>query len=885
MLFAWVLIYGVIAALSLSSFPPPGYPSSWLMDQLDPSIFRPSIQPLSGLLARMLAEIPVSTATFRLSLLNLLWGGLALVIFHRFVYLLPAPNVEAGPSVRERTAHLATAYLAFAPGFWWNASRPGPAMTGFLLVLIVTGLVLHCHRQPDGRTGWLTAAIAGCAAWETLGAALCAPFFLFALFAVQRRRFKFLPWCGFISSGGAVGFLLGWGMAWWANPELGAWAILSAWRTTMLRQFPHTGWLAIGTVAVGALCLSLWVRLRPRKRIRVRTRLIQALIVLGLLALLWLPSVTSELFQPVDGQWIMPWATLAIAFGVSSVFFLSKRRPSTSKQREQASTKLAPSALFMLLMAMLLASAVGRYPRMSARAASGFDPIWQAMLEEVRIGDWIVSDGSLDAPLGLIAREQQTKPLFIHPGLTGHAPYRARLASQLDDPGDRSLAGVSPSALIADHLSGRSPSPHRVYFLGYPEMIVQSGRSLRPRRARYETLPDDAPLASDEWMREQETFWSDTAPALDRLSVRHDTTGRTALALRRYLGRIANDLGVVMEHRGETVHAARCYERALAFDPDNVSAWINQQVLDTGEVSDGALTSRLRRDCGPDLMARLARDHGFIHNRRALYWLSDLCGLRDFDDLPADRVKAMARAYIANEPREALRMAVDMTEQFPASRFAWMLMGALAFETGDDAAWERALDQMNRRDERWAPLLMALGQRAMEEQDYERAATLLDEVHLLWPLNVRLLETLIQLDLHVRDAATLDRHLRELLGMDPWNPWGNFALGLRYMRGREPDLAEAALRRAIGGRPFPMAYNNLAWLLYERGNWTDALFYARRAVELDPYAYAHWDTLGAILMALEAWDAAGEALHAALALNPDDEGVNARLKAWAEQGR
>ncbi len=211
-----------------------------------------------------------------------------------------------------------------------------------------------------------------------------------------------------------------------------------------------------------------------------------------------------------------------------------------------------------------------------------------------------------------------------------------------------------------------------------------------------------------------------------------------------------------------------------------------------------------------------------------------------------------------------MNLATQATRDHPASRAAWMLLGTLAHEAGDEQQLRQALDQMERWDERWAPLLMALGYRAMQQGDFTGAQQHFDEAHRLWPLNIAIQEALIQLDLHFDQTGTeaLDR-IRNLLGIDPWNPWGNFALGVYYYQQDEHVLAESALLRTVGTRPFPIAYNNLAWILYQQGRHDDALFYARNAIEREPNAAAFWDTLAHILEALGDTEAAAEAWRTA----------------------
>ncbi len=813
------------------------------------------------------------TASLRASVLSAALGLMVLYMYGHILRSLAERDRDATGAI----SLLAVLYVVMSPGFWWAATRPGPVMTGCLLFAASGALVVSCWRRPRRGTGTAAAVLAGLTLVEYPTAGLLTPVLIFILWAAHGQSRGIWRWGVRVGTAYVLGMALGGAllMVLWMHssviaPDAPLFPMTAQmtrlWLDAAASQVFPAGWLAVSLIVACCLLLAWHAWRRIGRHARKRSIAIQSALVATLLVLLLLPPHMMDVFSTADGRLVLPWIGLAAAFGLSATYLCRHLH----------------NRLAAILLVALAASAVWRYPHMTARPAGALAPAWDAVLADVRSEDWMVSDGLMDAPLRLAARERGVELLFIHPALSGHPPYRDQLATRLANPRHRSLARISPAALIADRLAAQPAESPAVHFLAYPERIVQSGQSLRPHLARYEAAPADRTWAAADILIEHTAFWEHIGPALSQLSRRRDDYGGFAESIRAHLARIANDLGVVMEHRGETAHARACYEQALSLDPLNLSARINLAIATTGALADDVLARRIERECGPDLVARLARESGFIFSQRALYWLSGLCGLQEPDDLPADIVQDIARAYLSGEAQAALQRAEAAVTRHPTSRAAWMLMGALAFEAGDEARLDRVLDQMNRRDERWAPLLMALGRRAMEREDYPRAATLLNEAHALWPLNIRIMEALIQLDLHLRDDRSLERHMRDLLAIDPWNPWANFALGLRHVREQEPDLAESALRRAIGGRPFPVAYNNLAWLLYERDRLTDALFYARRAVELDPYAWAHWDTLAAVLMRLEAWDAAGEALRAALTLNPDSAETRARADAWSE---
>ena len=68
------------------------------------------------------------------------------------------------------------------------------------------------------------------------------------------------------------------------------------------------------------------------------------------------------------------------------------------------------------------------------------------------------------------------------------------------------------------------------------------------------------------------------------------------------------------------------------------------------------------------------------------------------------------------------------------------------------------------------------------------------------------------------------------------------------LQGSDPDLAVAAFRRAIAGRPdLADAHNNLGRLLHDRGELAEAEQCYRRALEHEAELALYWFNLGVVL--------------------------------------
>lgn len=112
----------------------------------------------------------------------------------------------------------------------------------------------------------------------------------------------------------------------------------------------------------------------------------------------------------------------------------------------------------------------------------------------------------------------------------------------------------------------------------------------------------------------------------------------------------------------------------------------------------------------------------------------------------------------------------------------------------------------------------------------------------------------------------MQTHADTLLALAPDHPLGLFSAATAQVVAGRYEQAEASLRRALRGNDYGPVHNDLAWLLSCRGDHTEALKHAPRAVELLPNDNNALDTKAMIHLRLGQNDEAVEAIDRALAL-------------------
>ncbi len=179
----------------------------------------------------------------------------------------------------------------------------------------------------------------------------------------------------------------------------------------------------------------------------------------------------------------------------------------------------------------------------------------------------------------------------------------------------------------------------------------------------------------------------------------------------------------------------------------------------------------------------------------------------------------------------------------------WVLLAEIGMASGD----ERLVDQSLRRIEgiegtRGFHGSVLRGRLAYERQDLAVAADHFAAALVRQPGQRRLLELLLRLDLALGRADSVRRHVRALLQADPGHALALYVRGSLQIADGEYALAENSLRESLRRTRQPMALNDLAWLLVERGGYDEAEALVNEALALNERQPAAWDTKGIVLL-------------------------------------
>ena len=162
----------------------------------------------------------------------------------------------------------------------------------------------------------------------------------------------------------------------------------------------------------------------------------------------------------------------------------------------------------------------------------------------------------------------------------------------------------------------------------------------------------------------------------------------------------------------------------------------------------------------------------------------------------------------------------------------------------------------------------------MRQGDLQAARRFFVKARSALPNNPHPVECLARVDLLTRGATAAALQVRELLRHDPKSAFGNYVMGVVEMQDGSLRRAEAYFRTSLASARLPMALNDLAMLLRDRGGMRDeAVSLTREALRLSPAFYHAWDTLGLLLLGGGQVVEAERALNEALKLNRSEPAI------------
>lgn len=839
----------------------------------------------------------------------------------------------------------ATAALAFAAPFW-SACVSLHFQTFDLLLLLLAGNLLEAYIA-GGRPEFalFTACAYGAGVVESVIFVLAAPLMLFLLVRAIVAHEKF-------SEGNVLlvllGGLLGAGVGVLATRlsclgQTGAelpvgslvLALVRDHRLALSQALPHVGWLLIlaPTVLPGLVILfgarhAFSIRMPAEQRLLwVLVNLLLTAVIAG--CLLNLPH--SPWAQARGGGHLPVMLSLLVALTTGYLVTYWRLHGATAEtsvdtavaSRASRASRAGSHALSGLLIAVVAATPFTSFPDADARKGAFADQFACEVIS--RLGDrhWLASDGLLDAHLLLQAREQRRELSVLSLGEPLTSRQRQQIWSAVAGPAAGGMpAGEGASdaaAYLTACLAARPVARVQGAAINVPDVWTQAG--LTPVSEGLFYVGAETPVRTqsvDALMSRHRALWDRVEALFASAAGAPPYLAMPQALLRRQSGRMANDLGVLLEDMGHPQEAYEAYSRALRLDADNPCAALNLCALcrrggvpdDTAQAGQRVHVLSQRFGAQASLF-HLTRSYGYLRRQPAAAETpvgnraqaeSDVWQKNRSDNIftqwvalcvappgggPAARAAEAGRMADAGTAREmqAAALAIGaghlpaaedilrrVTRRQPERLPAWSLLADVMFQRGATNLVEQEILPAMRlaagtNGHVLVDLVLARVLRGKQPVDVAAVRNLLRHALAQCPELDAVRDELLRLDFVANDAASVETDADAVLARKPDDAFANYLLAKVRFDAGDMRGAEQGFRRSLASHATVAARAQLAELLRQRRGFAEAEQEARRAVRDGAALSEPWSTLGRILLDEGRMEEAGEALDKALALH------------------
>jgi len=619
---------------------------------LDP--FPPLAHPVWSLLARAVALIPLGALPWRLNLLSVGCGAAAVWLFYSIVARFthnrgPETNYSGVThlALQQISGIFAALAFAFCIPFWIVATRAYTLALDVLLLLSAIWLLIRYRetKRPSWLYGW--ALLCGVGVTEFATFFLFAPILgVWALFLMWQNGALKLGRLAALAGLGALGllFYLVPVLENWFSPAYewrgfkGFWSILffvlREQYVLIGRSLPKIGWLVILLVSVVPWLLVVVLPTHGDLRGGTIGAKLLRLLLAGLALLL--------LFN----HFIAPWSMLGLGFLLVTPYLLIAAwaghiaaywygvlaAPSRFGMTPLTALRMRLAPYYLAGLAILLAVIAGFNLRVTAgRNNRVVERFVQQVVANLGGRDWLITNGYLDDNIMIAAAGRGIPLRIINTSLGRATAYLKYVGSLFDDPRLQGLAQVGLGPLISEWLATWPDASARVAIMSESDVWLAAGFQPLPDEVFIRGVKDPAAVAPAEIYERHRRFWADYGAFAIRDTTRNRLTGVWNRWILRHLSKLANNLGVFLEDRGEIENAFASYQEARRLDPANISALLNLLNLAASSARpelealqtefEKLVNSPARR---PDVWS-LAFNYGFVRNpeiflRRGQAW-------------------------------------------------------------------------------------------------------------------------------------------------------------------------------------------------------------------------------------------------------------------------
>jgi len=779
------------------------------------------VHPVWGMIVSWLSSLSFLSLPLRLNLSSVVWSVMSVVLMYRLMSFLICEtiyeeySIEYAPRVSCWAGVVSSLAFLFAVPIWQAATRlqyqSFDLMLALLLANMLVSYALH-HWRPMLVA---FAVLYGVGVVEAPVFIPLAPVFLTFVIYVQWKRgdlsLQRVTWMGVFSVLGLCSYYF-FAKRFFDTHECDALGLRSVmdvlvavWKSQLhqLRTgLPRVGWLILLLMSVVPWVAGGFASFRALNNERSWSQYIlhftlSVIVVLGLTKVAISPW---ELAKPLGRLPVYSYAMLAMIAGYLVAYWYllmkverPKRGHETSVLTKQAGDWLGLILTYPMAAIVLLAATVNIFECRGSRGAFA-DRCAKEILDRMGGRTWLVTDGLLDTHLQILAKRRgmELNLLCLQKDMS---PFYLKSMAKLIDakkvfaPSDmqrmKSTLDLGVLPFIQDWFATDKEIEKKVAVFGVPDFWYTAGITPVPDFFFFSGCRDIQTLKKRPLFSEYMAFWKDMETVLP---ITKDAGGDPVIllrsALRRHMGFLANNLGVVLEDIGNDKDAFAVYTYVHDhLDPENISALFNRfEMARRGAASASASKEMIERELNDfvkNLKQRyplwsLSRYYGYVRSpelfaRLGWGWAlsgqtgAALAGVnRAINLLPSDQrvdaMHAMAAIYsLADDRNKTEAVYQDIIKSDPNNRTAMLGLARLAVQEGALEKAKAWLEKAAKSDDRRGALGVEWAVIHLMNNDVPRARLALQEATDLQPKNLQAWAMLAMVQIQQNETDEIEK--------------------------------------------------------------------------------------------------------------------------------
>lgn len=583
--------------------------------------------PLWGIVVWMVAHIPFGGIAIKLNLLSAIFGaGVIWLVYDLMQYVVwKLTEHDITNAVRNKFASrisgvVAALFLAFSIPFWMLSTRAHTATFDLLLMLLCLKFFINWLIDAKRWSAALIVFFLVLVSAEFATAILLVPILgaviLLRLWKVGNLNVTTYVWLAvaglaglsiyFISTGIFVNSAPGYELREYNNYFHVLKLVLKQQYILLAHSLPKEGWLVILFLTVVPWLTALVIGRRGLNDEKDFSFYILHIIMTALALLTLFNSKISPwglLGQNVvfaSGRILVtPYLLSATLFGYLAAYWFLLPVNLWEKHAENRTVIILRKWLGPVLASLALISICVvpflNYAVANGKQAKFINVYADAFVDQLSGQKWVLADGSADDQI-LIAAYDKDKPItVISMPRTRSDLYMRYIASQFDSIRIKNLARLGIMPMLHEWISTDPNISADLAVQAMPDLWIGEDFVPVPDCAYFIGTKESESLDFDKLIKDHDAFWAKVVPVLkDADSHITGLKGLNAYLI-RYMGLIANNLGVLLEDNEKEEQAFKAYSKSREIDPENISALLNQFALSERGVG-GEQSEQIKKD-------------------------------------------------------------------------------------------------------------------------------------------------------------------------------------------------------------------------------------------------------------------------------------------------